>query len=161
MGKKYAITDTAGIYFITFATVGWVDVFSRKIYRDMLVDNLLFCQRKKGLVLYSWCIMTNHIHLVASPEQHDLSNIIRSFKSYTAKLVVNAVYDIAESRREWMLDIFKKARAKNPNNAAIQFWQQDNQFTEVYSKAFAFQKFHYIHNNPVEAGWVEKAEEYV
>ncbi len=50
---------------------------------------------------------------------------------------------------------------KNRNNTSIQFWQQDNHYKEVYSKDFAFQKFDYIHYNPVEAAIVEKGEDYI
>ncbi len=66
-----------------------------------------------------------------------------------------------ESRREWMLDIFKKAGITNSRNSEYQFWRQDNQPMELYSAAFVFQKMNYIHQNPVEAGIVEKAEEYL
>ena len=65
MGKKYAIRDKEAMYFISFSTVGWVDVFSRKEYRDILIQNLKYCQEAKGLIIYSWCIMSNHVHLVA------------------------------------------------------------------------------------------------
>jgi len=51
MGNKYAITDKQGVYFITFATINWIDVFSRKIYRDILIKNLKYCQQHKELVL--------------------------------------------------------------------------------------------------------------
>ena len=161
MGHKYAISDKAGIHFISFATVGWVDVFTRKVYRDIVVQNLKYCQENKGLIIYSWCIMSNHVHLVVRAEKENLSDILRDFKSYTAKQIFNAIHSEPESRREWMLEIFKKAGQDNSNNLHFQFWQQDNHYKEVYSKDFAFQKFEYIHNNPVEAGLVEKAEQYL
>ncbi len=100
MGHKYAITDKEGVYFITFATVGWIDVFTRKVYKDILVDNLKYCQEKKGLIIYSWCIMSNHVHLIAVAIEHNLSDILRDFKSYTAKLLIKAIVENAESRRE-------------------------------------------------------------
>jgi len=86
--------------------------------------------------------MSNHVHLVAAAKDQNLSDILRDFKSYTAKL-------------------FRQAGEQNSNNSSYQFWQQYNQYKEVYSKAFAYQKFDYIHNNPVEAGLVDKAGEYV
>jgi putative transposase len=49
----------------------------------------------------------------------------------------------------------------NNRNSEFQFWRQDNQPKEVYSPAFVFQKLSYIHNNPVEAGIVTKAEYYL
>jgi len=60
-----------------------------------------------------------------------------------------------------MLEIFKKADEANNRNSEYQFWRQDNQPKELYSPAFVFQKLNYIHNNPVEAGIVEKPEEYL
>lgn len=60
-----------------------------------------------------------------------------------------------------MLEIFKKAGAENSRNSIYQFWQQDNHPKELFSKKFTNQKLDYIHNNPVEAGIVEKAEEYM
>lgn len=66
-----------------------------------------------------------------------------------------------ESRREWMLDIFKKAGEGNSHNSHYQFWQQDNHPIELFTAAFAEQKIDYIHNNPVTAGIVYKPEDYV
>lgn len=66
-----------------------------------------------------------------------------------------------ESRRAWMLQIFKREGEKNSRNKDYQFWRQDNQPKECYSQQFSNQKIEYVHNNPVEAGIVEKAEEYI
>jgi hypothetical protein len=60
-----------------------------------------------------------------------------------------------------MLRIFKEEGEKNSRNTNYQFWRQDNQPQELYSAAFIFQKINYIHNNPVEAGIVEKPEHYL
>ena len=60
-----------------------------------------------------------------------------------------------------MLKIFKEEGSKNSRNKEYQFWRQDNQPTELYSPKFVFQKIYYIHNNPVESGIGEKAEDYL
>jgi hypothetical protein len=99
--------------------------------------------------------------LVVQANDNNLSDILRDFKSYTAKVLLNTIQELPESRKEWMLKIFREEGERNSNNTSYQFWRQDNQFKEVHSKEFAFQKFNYIHNNPVEAGLVDKAEEYI
>jgi hypothetical protein len=53
----YKIGNQAEIHFITFAVVEWVDVFTRQCYRDTVLDSIRFCQKEKGLLLHSWCIM--------------------------------------------------------------------------------------------------------
>ncbi|SFS83464.1 transposase [Sphingobacterium wenxiniae] len=80
----YAIRDQEGIHFITFAVVQWVDVFTRKEYTDIIIESLRYCQKNKGLKIYAWCIMSNHVHLIVSTHSpYHLSDILRDFKKYT------------------------------------------------------------------------------
>lgn len=160
--RGYKIRNQEGVHFITFAVVEWVDVFTRKEYRDLLLDSLRYCQKEKGLVLYGWCIMSNHLHLILSSRNNQTSEVLRDFKKYTAKQIISAIeHNEQESRKEWMLQIFRRCGAANSHNQQFQFWRQDNHPKELYSPHFSLQKLEYIHNNPVEAGIVEKAEEYL
>jgi REP element-mobilizing transposase RayT len=158
----YKIRNKEGIHFITFAVVDWVDVFTRQAYRDILLDSIRHCQKEKGLLVHAWCIMSNHVHLVVSAINNDTSDILRDFKKFTSKQIIKTITENEqESRREWMIDLFKKAGSVNSRNSTYQFWQQDNQPKELFSEKFTNQKLDYVHNNPVEAGIVEKAEEYL
>jgi len=158
----YKIRNPAAIHFITFAVVEWVDVFTRKDYRDIVLDSIKFCQAEKGLVLHGWCLMSNHLHLMVSAKNENLSDILRDFKKFTSKQIIEAIIkNKQESRRDWMLKIFQEEGSKNSRNKTYQFWRQDNQPEELYSPKFVFQKINYIHNNPVESGIVEKPEDYL
>ncbi|RYE26221.1 MAG: transposase [Sphingobacteriales bacterium] len=157
----YKIWNKEGVHFVTFAVVEWVDVFTRKEYRDIFIDSIRHCQQAKGLKLYSWCLMSNHVHMVISSDK-GISEIMRDLKKFTSKQLIKAVTEHPqESRRDWMLQIFKLAGADNSRNVNYQFWRQDNQPKECYSKEFTLQKLEYIHNNPVAAGIVERAEDYL
>jgi REP element-mobilizing transposase RayT len=162
MGKGgYKVIDQGAMYFVSFAVVGWVDVFARKEYRNVVIESLKYCQEKKGLVIYAWCVMSNHIHLIISAKESNVSDVLGDFKKFTSKQILKAIIEHpGESRREWMLEIFKKAGASNSRNMNYQFWQQDNQPKIIYTPDFGRQKLEYVHDNPVEAGIVEKAEEY-
>lgn len=158
----YKIRNQEAMHFLTFTVVEWVDVFTRKLYRDIILDSFRHCQLERGLLLHCWCIMSNHLHGIASAKNKDLSDIIRDFKKFTSKEIIKAIENNAkESRKKWMLDIFRAEGAKNSRNKDFQFWRQDNRPEELYSSSFIFQKIHYIHNNPVAAGIVEKPEEYL
>ena len=163
MSRAYKFTNPEGLYFISFATVGWIDVFTRREYKDILVDSLIYCQKEKGLELYSWCIMTNHVHLIAkAKEGFLLQDSMRDFKKFTSKKLLKAIEEnIQESRKEWMLSIFKSAGEYNSNNKNYQFWRQDNKPIEIFSNIVIDQKLDYIHNNPVQGGVVEKPEDYL
>ncbi|MBN8864987.1 MAG: transposase [Sphingobacteriales bacterium] len=60
------IRNQAAIHFVTFSVVEWIDVFTRKMYRDIVLDSIRFCQENKGLLLHCWCVMSNHLHLILS-----------------------------------------------------------------------------------------------
>jgi putative transposase len=158
----YKIRNKKEVHFLTFTVVEWVDVFTRKDYCEITLNSIKHCQQEKGLVLHAWCIMSNHLHLIASARNHNLSDILRDFKKFTSKQIISAIENNEhESRKDWMLKIFSEQGQNNSRNKNYQFWRQDNQPQELYSPKFVFQKINYIHNNPVVAGIVEKPEHYL
>lgn len=163
MSRKYKFNNPEGLYFISFATVGWIDVFTRNIYKDIVVDSLKYCQQEKGLILYAWVIMSNHIHLIAeAKEGYLMQNIIRDLKKFTSKQILNVIENNDyESRKNWMLAIFKKSGEFNSNNTNYQFWQQNNHPIELTNNKMIDQKLDYLHNNPVKNGIVDIDEEYI
>ena len=60
------IQNQEGLHFITITVVGWVDVFTRTKYKDIIIASLKYCVSFKGLKLYAYVIITNHLHLIVS-----------------------------------------------------------------------------------------------
>lgn len=160
MTTGYQIKEQDKLYFITIQVVDWIDVFSREIYRNIIVENLDYCQKHKGLEIYAWVIMSNHIHLLLKSNKEELSNTLRDFKSYTSKRIIEEIEIGKESRQDWMLQLFKNAAYKHKRNSGYQFWTHENHAEIVYSNSFLESKIDYIHHNPVRAGIVDKPEEY-
>jgi REP element-mobilizing transposase RayT len=159
MSTGYQISGD-GLFYLTFQIVGWVDIFTRKIYRDISIESLKFCQRHKGLKLFAFVIMSNHIHLLAQSETGDLSDIIRDFKNHTSKKFLEVVNNKIESRSDWMKIVFEY-HGKFKNKQTNQIWTHENHAEHIFSDKFIRQKTDYIHENPVRAGIVEKPEEYL
>jgi len=155
MALTYRIYDQYGTYFVTFTVHQWVDIFTRRDYIDILLDSLKYCQKHKGLEIFSWVIMTNHIHLIISSNKDGLSDIIRDFKKFTSRQIVEAIKNnLSESRKNWLLWLLKK-------DENILFWQDGYHAEEITGIDFFNTKQDYIHYNPVKAGIVEKEEEYL
>lgn len=162
MSRKYKFLDPQGIYFVSFATVNWIEVFTRNVYRDILVDSLKYCQEEKGLILYAWCIMPNHVHLIIGTMDKKLQDIMRDFKAFTSRKLREEIEVCPEeSRKEWMLWMFKRAGLKNGRNQDWQLWQQNNHPIEIYTSKVISQKLEYLHNNPVKAGYIDNAENWL
>ncbi len=110
-------------HFVSFAVVGWVDVFTRAEYAEFLLKNLAYCRKNKGLELYEFVIMPSHVHLIAAAASGNLGEIMRDFKTFTSKELVKLIAaNPQESRKEWMLRMFKEHGAANPHNKENQFW---------------------------------------
>lgn len=162
MSRKYKFNNPDGIYFITFSVVGWVDVFTRDIYRNILIESFNWCVDKKGLNIYAWVIMTNHVHLIIFRSgSYLLESIMRDMKKFTSIKILDAIKtSTLESRKEWMLRVFKEAGEENPQNINYQFWQHGNHPIELDNNKIIDQKLAYLHNNPVMQGCVNEVEHY-
>jgi len=161
MSRKYKFRDQSANYFVSFATVFWIDVFTRRIYKDIMVESLNHCVENKGLIIYAWVIMSNHVHLVIGTDDMELQNIMRDLKKFTSKTIITSIINNEqESRKEWMLNMFEKEGAKNSNNKLYQFWQQHNHPLVLNNADIFEQKLNYIHENPVKSGYVDCEVDY-
>lgn len=162
MSRAYKFHDQERPHFITFSVVNWIDVFTRNLYRDVLLDSIKFCQQNKGLQVFAWCVMSNHVHMIIGTKKMDMQGIMRDLKKHTSKKIVKAIRENQqESRKDWMIWMFEREGQYNPNNEFHQFWQQGSHPIELYNEEIALQKLNYIHNNPVKAGWVDTPEHYL
>ncbi len=162
MSRKYKFGDNDKLYFISFAVVYWIDLFIRKEYKEIVIESWKYCQKEKDLEIYSWCIMSSHVHMIIGTKGRPLEKIVGEMKSFTSRGLRKAIEEHpGESRKEWMLWMLHRAGLKNSNNKDWQLWQQHNQPIELFSIEMFYQKLQYIHNNPVEAGFVENEEDYL
>jgi REP element-mobilizing transposase RayT len=158
----YTIKDQTKPHFITATVVDWVDVFSRKVYKDIVLNSLEYCTENKGMILYGYVIMSNHIHLIIQSENGKLSNLIRDFKKFTSKSILEEIHNNKnESRKDWMLKRFEFAGRSHSRNESYQLWQYGSHPEEIFSEKFFWSKLDYIHQNPVRAGIVEQPEHYI
>lgn len=114
-------------------------------------------------MLGAWCIMSNHVHLIVGRDKKpNLEEIIRDFKKFTSVQLCRAIAtNNEESRKEWMLAYFKRAAIESKKHVKYMFWKNDYHPIELSTKTIMDQKLAYIHDNPVKAGIVDKAEAYV
>jgi len=161
MKEGYIIRDQSKAHFITATVVDWIDIFTRKIYRDIIIESLKYSIEHKGLIVYGYVIMSNHIHLIIQAENENLSDVLRDIKKFTSKKILNIIQTEPESRKKWMLERFKLATDTHSRNKNYQFWRYGNHAEEIYTNKFLWSKLDYIHLNPVKAGIVTKAQDYI
>ncbi|MCL2651319.1 MAG: hypothetical protein FWD60_09905 [Candidatus Azobacteroides sp.] len=52
MSTGYQISEQEELHYVTFQIIRWIDIFTRRVYRDIVIDSLRFCQQNKGLEVY-------------------------------------------------------------------------------------------------------------
>jgi REP element-mobilizing transposase RayT len=160
-GVKHNIKKNT-TYYLTLTVVGWVDVFTRQSHKDALIESLRYCIKNKGLNVYAYCLMTNHLHMVVNcNEPFQLKDVIRDFKRHTVKTIIDQIINKPESRREWMLREFAEAGDKNAGNKTYKFWKSGNHAIELFTEKFVWEKINYIHNNPVKEKFVKNPQEWL
>ena len=162
MSRAYKFGDQTKPYFVSFAVVYWIDLFTRREYCELFLESIQYCQKSKGLIVYAWVIMPSHIHMIIGTRDKPMQDILRDLKSHTSRKLKEEIRaHPSESRKEWLLWMFERAGKKNGNNRDWQLWQQHNQPIELWDNYMMVQKLDYLHDNPVEAGIVAKPQDYL
>jgi REP element-mobilizing transposase RayT len=161
MSTKYKFIDKQGVYFTTSKVVGWADVFTRDVYRNILLDSIRFCQKNQGLSVHAWVLMTNHLHMICSfHAKQEPGLVLKNMKSFTAiKLIDAIINNPKESKKEYMLNLFEAEGKKSSSNQRFKFCsrkQSDGKNHPVLldSDLLFSQKLNYLHWNPITAGFV-------
>jgi putative transposase len=155
MSHKYKPGEDQVPHFVTITVVEWIDIFSREIYKEIFLECLRYCIIHKGLKVHAWVIMTNHVHLIISSQGNKIADIVRDLKKFTSREIIDMIaYIPNESRRDWMLSIFRFTGSRKKNDSTYQLWQFGYHPVELSSNKMLGQRLKYIHENPVKSGLV-------
>ncbi|HEX5024123.1 MAG TPA: transposase [Agriterribacter sp.] len=137
-----------------------MDVFTRDLYRNILLDSFRYCQKNQGLQMCAWVLMTNHFHLIYScTAKNDPAMVLKNIKSCRAlKMIDKIIKNPQESREEWMLRAFRQYGRENKSDHEYQFWQHENHPILRDSAEMLEQRMSYLDENFVHAGFVESVE---
>jgi Transposase and inactivated derivatives len=150
--------------YLTFNTVDWIDVFIRPTYKQIIVDALNRCIETRKFKVYAWCLMTNHLHLLARAEDGaGLAAIEKEFKRLTTTKILEAIDIEPDLRRSWMLQRFEHFSQSLKRIEKFQLWQSCTNPSFIdFRQVFRLQeRVLYIHENPVRDGIVASPEHYL
>lgn len=154
MSERYKVIDSQTPTFITCTIVGWVDLFIRRTYTNILYDSLNYCIKEKGLRVHAFVFMTSHVHLIVTSSSTPLNQIVRDFKKHTAKELIKAIKETPESRREWLLNKFSYAANRTKRGRNYKVWQDGFHPVILDTNLKLKQRVDYIHYNPIGTGLV-------
>ncbi len=162
MSEKYKTADKEKAYFVTFTIVEWQKVLQEDSYKLIIINAIKFYQQNRGLLIYAYCIMPNHVHLIAqSNGTESLSEVLRDLKKFTSREIVKKLNVENNTFAKKTMSVFRKEGERLKRIKKYKVWQDGNRPIVLFSNKFIWQKLNYIHNNAVEAGIVIKPEDYM
>ena len=152
MSRLHIIKNLKAKYFLTLTTIEWIEVFTQDKYFRVLADSLNFCILNKDLIINAYVFMRNHIHLIADTKvKPNLADIIRDFKRHTTRKIKKLI--IGDKRFILLHRLTNSCQKKEDN--IFQLWQKGNWPVICDEPEFYNQKLDYIHDNPIEKGYVD------
>jgi len=149
--------NEAFVYFGTVTVLDWLPVLIESRYIDPIITSLQYCRENKGLSLYGFVIMPNHIHLIAYADNR-LEGVIRDFKRFTASTINSLLREDGRlSILEWLR---KNTSDRRREKGELGFWQPGFHPKALFSEDVFEQKLRYVHENPVRKGLVRRPEDW-
>jgi putative transposase len=154
MGRsRYVITEPDKPHFLTCTVMEWLPVFTRPETVQIVLDCWRYQREHQGLRLYGYVVLENHLHFVAQANR--LDKCVSSFKSYTARRIIDYLKTHQVKPLLTRLSFSKRA---HKIDREYQFWQEGVHAELIFSEAMMKEKLEYIHANPVKRGYVDLPE---
>lgn len=121
--------------------------FDRHDRFEILEDSFVYCQKNKGLKIYAFVFMLNHLHFIGDAK--DMIEIIRDMKKFLSTQFKKSILATEPN----VLTLFEI-------NNSFCFWEKSNCPKIIETHNYFEQKRDYIHNNPVYKGYVYEPEDW-
>jgi putative transposase len=123
-------------------------------YKQVIIDQLREQIKKNQLIVYAYCIMDNHLHIIWQIKgEIKTSEVQKQFLEGCSKMIKS---DLTINHPQ-VLEFFKSTQ----NDRSYHFWKREAKSKELYDDKIFEQKLDYIHDNPVKAGLCNFPEEYL
>jgi REP element-mobilizing transposase RayT len=162
--EEQFLNEQQACYLLTFNVVDWTDIFIKPVFKQIIVESLNYFSTKKGLIIYGWCLMSNHLHLIAgTSKENSLSVLANEFKKFTTRIIEQDMYAESETRRKWILKKFREATGPLKLSEKFRVWQTgiNPVAVDLKNPDVLEEQLEFIHNNPVRNKIVARPEDYL
>lgn len=149
----YKIYSDHKLYFITTTVMHRIKILTTLPYIGVITDSLSYYSNNAYFHIYAYVIMPDHIHLIVKGD--NLSDAMRRFKGYTARLCI----DTMKKRNTNLYSLMQPAYCRRKTQLH-QFWEVSFHPLAITDEDMLIRIMNYIHHNPVKANLVNHPSEY-
>ena len=139
------------VHYVTCVTFDRIPLFQRNKICSLFIDALEATRTKDPFKLIGYVIMPDHIHLLANPIALNISKVVGRLKGRAATKILK------DLRMLGCWDVLDELKLLQPlkSGQTHAVWLKDFSSIDIWSHKFIRQKLHYIHMNPVRAGFCD------
>ncbi|WP_211316360.1 hypothetical protein U0035_11330 [Niabella yanshanensis] len=153
-----------GCYCFTFETIDTVDIFTKTMYKQIIVHSLNHFIDSKGLIVYGWCLMSNKLYFIGqSLENISLKELRDDFVVFTSRKIVEAIQSNPSERNTWLLSHFQQAGMSEGAPVQQSCWGDINTTAQIDMKQpqSMAEQLEFIHGLPVKERVVQYSSDYI
>jgi putative transposase len=154
MSRRFQISRDSQALYITINTKDRLAVFRKEELKNVLCSAIDEARRSAGLLLFAYVIMIDHLHVITD-QPKPISEILRLLKGITARRVIDYLKE-----NNYLRSLAKLQHQARDRNYRYSLWQTEKNVFPIFSEGLFMEKVNYIHNNPVRAGYVDRAIDY-
>lgn len=142
---------------LTFSCYRRLKLLNHDRTRCWLVESIERARRLHNLALWAYVIMPEHVHVLFWPRSqvYSIAAILKSIKQPVARRAIEHLRKTSPRHLDRLLVSRPGGRMEH------RFWQQGGGYDrDLWSPEAITGSINYIHNNPVRAGLVARAEDW-
>jgi REP element-mobilizing transposase RayT len=144
--------DTPALY-LTVVANDRLPVFRTDIIKTITCKALDEARNSAKFCTYAYVIMPDHLHLITDAK-HKPSKVLRYVNGIISRRVIDHLKAHGHNA-----SLQKLAHETKERGYRYSLWDHNSNVFSITSEDMLMQKVNYIHQNPVRAGLVERAED--
>jgi REP element-mobilizing transposase RayT len=150
----HIISRDAPALYLTCVATHRLRVFRTETIKSITCKALDEARNSGGFAIYAYVIMPDHLHAITdSPIKP--SKILQYINGIISRRVIDHLKEHGHNA-----SLRKLRRESGVRGHKYSLWEHHNNALSIFSEDMFMQKLNYIHQNPVRAGLVERAEDY-
>jgi len=130
-------------------------VFRTDAVKKIVCAALDEARRSAGFAIFAYVIMPEHLHIITHGTLKP-SDTLRFLNGISSRRVIGYLKE-----HNYITSLAKLRDAPKARRHTHSLWDGHSQALPLFSESFFMQRVNYIHQNPVRAGLVERAEDYL
>lgn len=153
-----------GCYCFTLETIDTVDIFTKVMYKQLIVHSLNHFIDSRGLVVYGWCLMSNKLYIICQAQSNiSLEELRKKFVDFTCEKIIDAIKEEYSNRNVWLLQHFQKTTSLFDEGTTPSCWGEVKTIAQIDISSPESMAAHleFIHGLPVKERVVQYPSDYL